>query len=236
MSLRAQLIANAFRQRFADLCQQRAVSISPAGFGPDSQFVAQVQRQLLAASPETSFPEPLFLPPSRSEGSPVWLQANGSCLESLRSLSLGQSLQVSPCVAPAGEDFPATLKACVRDAARSFQLLCERYECPVNLSLPVEAGTAEYLLERLMVQDRVWLERHESGGGRQDELELLLLRLNLVAVRAASTPDLRFPDALNYYYEKLPQDLQPAGDRGWLLASYLGLYARALAVHLKQAF
>ena len=57
----------------------------------------------------------------------------------------------------------------------------------------------------------------------------LWLKLNLVAVYALRVPDLRFLDALNYYYELLPMTWQPQTQHDWLHISYLALYARALA-------
>ena len=58
--------------------------------------------------------------------------------------------------------------------------------------------------------------------------------LSLVAISAAGTTDLRFLDALNYYYELLPSIGLPGAQHHWLLVSYLTLYAMALAAELHK--
>ena len=67
--------------------------------------------------------------------------------------------------------------------------------------------------------------RREGWDGAVNSDDLLL-RLNLCALYASRASDLRFLDALNYYYELLPAGWQPRGRNPWLLASYLALYAR----------
>jgi len=61
----------------------------------------------------------------------------------------------------------------------------------------------------------------------------LLLRLNLIAIYASFTIDLRYLDALNYYYELLPSAWRPES-HSWLRVSFLNFYARALAVHVTR--
>ena len=79
-----------------------------------------------------------------------------------------------------------------------------------------------------MVPDRARIE--------QQSLHLLdtgdlLLRLNLIAIYASFTNDLRYLDALNYYYELLPSDWYPKSPHNWLRVSFLSFYVRALVVH-----
>jgi hypothetical protein len=69
---------------------------------------------------------------------------------------------------------------------------------------------------------------------RSVDVNELLLLLNLCAVHACTTNDLRFLDALNYHYELLPANWHPASQHAWLLVSYFGLYARALAVRIEK--
>jgi len=71
-----------------------------------------------------------------------------------------------------------------------------------------------------MVADRA---RIEHGSLPLINADDLLLRLNLIAIYSSFTADLRYLDALNYYYELLPAD--------WLRIPFLSFYARALAVH-----
>ena len=59
-------------------------------------------------------------------------------------------------------------------------------------------GTAdvEETLRRLMVNDRAKIERREKA-----EMTGVFDRLDMIAEYAVSSPDLRYLDALNYYYE-----------------------------------
>jgi hypothetical protein len=75
-----------------------------------------------------------------------------------------------------------------------------------------------------MTADRTRLEKDSSRAVDAD----LLLKLNLISVHASTTSDLRFLDALNYYYELLPATLYPESQHPWLLVSWFALYARAL--------
>ena len=55
-----------------------------------------------------------------------------------------------------------------------------------------------------------------------------------IIVHASFTTDLRFLDALNYYYELLPSNWHPMSKHNWLLASYWSFFARALTVHVNR--
>lgn len=75
-----------------------------------------------------------------------------------------------------------------------------------------------------MVQDRARIERQPVPVA-DDEV---LSKLTLIAVEASTTRDLRFIDALNYYYELLHEFTTQAEDARYLFASFLDFYARAL--------
>ena len=45
------------------------------------------------------------------------------------------------------------------------------------------------------------------------------------------TTDLRYLDALNYYYELLPPAWYPESSHNWLRVSFLNFYLGALAIH-----
>ena len=124
---------------------------------------------------------------------------------------------------PPGE-FVSQLK--VKTAAREpvFSLLTERYAWPLNFSFPPEDDIREYLLMRLMTADRARIESSSADAVNTD----LLLKLNLISVHAATATDLRFLDALNYYYELLATTKFPESQHAWLLISWFALYARAL--------
>jgi hypothetical protein len=105
-----------------------------------------------------------------------------------------------------------------------FQALCARYRCPWNIAAPSELEIAEELLRRLMVTDRAKIE----AGGTFDA-DGLLLRLNLVGIRALAARDLRSFDALNYFYELPERSLVPMRSNPRLLAFWLCIYAQLLS-------
>ena len=77
-----------------------------------------------------------------------------------------------------------------------------------------------------MVADRARFEQRSLQLLNPDDL---LLRLNLIAIYASFTTDLRYLDALNYYYELLPSDWSLNNS---LRMSFLNFYSRALATHI----
>jgi hypothetical protein len=118
------------------------------------------------------------------------------------------------------------LSAFRADPARRVLLLADRYSSPLSFTLAEEMEVREHVLMRLMTHDRAAIEKGKSAQVTGDDL---LLKLNLIALMAARTTDLRFLDALNYYYE-LPRAVWPPRARDdTLMASYHALYAQALA-------
>jgi hypothetical protein len=222
--MRQILIENALRNRLSELCRTRVLRLVPARYENERQFVAQLREQLV-----TSPLESLGVPMSSASASIAWVKTEVSCLSSLQALSLGHSLPLSEAGHPLVGHFSEDLDRHKRDPVRRFQLLIERYACPLNFMLPAEDAVREYVLTRLMVQDRAQIEARSVNDIDEDDL---LLKLNLVAVHALGSDDLRFLDALNYYYELLPTDWVPCARHGWLVPSYLGLYARALAIQI----
>ena len=118
------------------------------------------------------------------------------------------------------------LQASIRDPQRRFELLATRYLHPLNVAASSEHRVREHLLERLMVADRARIEQHSLHLLNANDL---LLRLNLIAIYASFTTDLRYLDALDYYYELLPSDWSPNNS---LRLSFLNFYLRALATHI----
>lgn len=129
-------------------------------------------------------------------------------------------METSP---PVESEFFDALQASVRNPQRRFELLTTRYRHPLNVAAPLEHRIREHLLERLMVADRARIEQHSLHLLNPDDL---LLRLNLIAIYASFTTDLRYLDALNYYYELLPPDWYPHD------SFFLNFYLRALATHI----
>jgi len=219
VSINRELISNALKERFREVCDTPRLSTAicePANFFDDVRLklhgISIADMRDLIAYPR---------------GLDYWTTSDIGCRHSLLALSLGhrpelRSGEQSP-VAP----FMEFLTASRADPRRRIQLLAERYSSPLNFTLPFEDEVREYVLMRLMTRDRAGLEKDSHVDVNGDDL---LLKLNLVAVMAARTTDLRFLDALNYYYE-LPRVLWPtrACDDP-LMASYHALYAQALAV------
>ncbi|MDT4968993.1 MAG: hypothetical protein QOJ64_3730 [Acidobacteriota bacterium] len=219
-------IVTALKDRFAELLNTRIAGLLPERYGPASDFVADAKRQLLvASSTELSESFPKMTAPVR------WMEGDFDSLAYLRRLSLGEPLDLRFGAVPS---LPALLLDDLsnHDASARFQLLSERYACPLNFTLPAEDGVREWVLTRLMVQDRALIEKKNSL--RAIHAEDLLLKLNLVALQACAGSDLRFLDALNYYYELLPSAWHPPGQYDWLLVSYFCLYARALAAWISR--
>jgi len=105
-----------------------------------------------------------------------------------------------------------------------FKVLCARYRCPLNIGAASELEVAEELLRQLMVTDRAKLET-----GAAFDVDGVLLRLNLVGIRALVTHDLRSLDALNYFYELPQRSLTRLRANSHLLASWLCIYMQLLA-------
>lgn len=156
----------------------------------------------------------------------AWFESSGDSLTTIRALAADEEVE---CVEAAPPDEPVffdNLQTSIREPQRRFELLASRYLHPFNIGAPSEHRIREHLLERLMVADRARLEQHSLQLLKADDL---LLRLNLIAIYASFTTDLRYLDALNYYYELLPPDWSPNNS---LRLSFLNFYLRALATHI----
>jgi hypothetical protein len=220
-----EFISQALNERFHELCGVRLSHFVPETSGEIASFVSQVREQLSTASP-TDINDHA----SQMNAFDGWAMSDTDCLSSLRALSLGEPLQLQRGTRPPLDDFIKSLDEARTNPERRFQLLAERYSCPLNFTLDAEDDAREYVLARLMANDRARIEQNSVSAVASRDL---LLRLNLIAVHAARTPDLRFLDALNYYYELLPDGWQPNDTQHYrLLISYFALYARALAALL----
>ena len=79
-----------------------------------------------------------------------------------------------------------------------------------------------------------WFGERNEGAVTEKDADLAVLdaprRAAVLALHASRASDLRFLDALNYYYELLPVGWQPkATQHKQLLISFFALYARVLA-------
>jgi len=212
LSLIQSLISKALKQRQRDVCERLLALPSSSDFA--NKLNMHFQTANLSANWET--------PAS-------WKDAQRGCLLSLQDLALDEALEVSNRVPEMSRDeFRELLLSAARNPRERFALLTTEYSFPLNFLNPSEEKIREHVLERLMVQDRAAIERSSLGAADSDDL---FLRLNLIAIHAAVSTDLRFLDALNYYYELLPSNWHPASQHPWLLNSFLALYAKALTRH-----
>lgn len=185
-----------------------------------TEFASRLRKQLMAArdgqqlmtwtAPET------------------WFGNLSDSLAAMRALAADEQVACIEAELPDEAVFFDQLKSAVRNPQRRFELLTTRYLHPLNVAAASEQQIREHLLERLMVADRSRLEQHELHLLDADDL---LLRLNLIAIYASFATDLRYLDALNYYYELMPQAWYPESPHNWLRVSFLTFYMRALEVH-----
>lgn len=230
MSMRKKLISNALKERFQEVVGEVIPRLSaagiPCGIAP---FVRDVRQRLSNASLNdvrkitSGIKEPV-----------VWMESQdeASFRSSLFARALGYPRAFSPAQHPPVEPFLEVLIASRDDAELRVRLLTDRYANPSNFTLPAEEQVREFVLLRLMAHERARIER---GAFEKVNADDLLVMLNYVAVYAACGTDLRFLDALNYYYELLPMGWHSgAKQQAVLLASYLALYAGALAAWIRE--
>ena len=187
-----------------------------------SGFVSDLRKQLFASLDGQQFKE--WTAPR------TWFQSSCESLAAIRTLALDEEIECIN-VEPPVSTFFDDLHAAKADPYQRFQLLTMRYRHPLNIAAPSEDKVREHLLERLMVSDRASLEQHSLHVVDADDL---LLKLNLTAIYASVSHDLRYLDALNYYYELLPAVWYPNSPQNWLRVSFLMFYVRALAFHFNQ--
>jgi len=196
--------------------RDRIAGLSPQAFGDVADYLKRLQQSFLnddRAGDDTAHE----------------MAASADCVAALSAISL-TSAPIDSTIQPAdAAQFLELLKQCRNDSEARFRLLAERFSWPPSFSLSTEAEIREHVLMRLMVHDRACIEERSIASVDADDL---LLKLNLVAVHSRETDDLRFIDALNYYYELLPTDWVPRARHVSLVVSFLGLYARALHVRI----
>ena len=185
-----------------------------------TEFVSRLREQLVTAIDGQQF---------RKWAAPTsWFASSGDSLTAIRALAVDEPVECIEAAPPNEPDFFDELHASTRQPQRRFELLTTRYLHPLNFAAASEHRVREHLLERLMVADRSRIEQHSLHLLNADDL---LLRLNLIAIYASLSNDLRYLDALNYYYELLPSAWYPQSLHNWLRVSFLSFYGRALAAH-----
>lgn len=149
-----------------------------------------------------------------------WADCDASMAECLIAIGLGENIACRSSAAPTVVSCAEFQKLSSRDRVNALTV---RYRCPLNIGVESESEIAEELLRQLMVVDRVKLEAEAEF-----EVDDVLLKLNLVAVCARANRDLRFLDALNYFYELPQRSLAPLRRNPQLLAAWLCIYAQLL--------
>jgi hypothetical protein len=150
-----------------------------------------------------------------------WTDCDASLPEMLISIGLGENIACRPSAGVPAVFTCANFKKL--SGKHRLEALCVRYRCPLNIGLESEAEIAEELLRQLMVADRTRLEAEAEF-----DVDDVLLKLNLIAVCAGTKRDLRFLDALNYFYELPQRSLARLGRNPHFLAGWLCLYAQLL--------
>ena len=217
MSAREDAILDALKRRLSDV-RDRIAGLTPQAFGDAADYLKRLQQSFSSENPSGN---DLSLARAPSDGT--------DCVAALCAISLTSAPIDSTIQSADAEQFLELLKQCRNDSEKRFRLLAERFSWPPTFSLSSEAEIREHVLMRTMVHDRARIEERSIAGVDADDL---LLKLNLVAVHSLETDDLRFLDALNYYYELLPTDWVPRARHVSLVVSFLGLYARALHVRI----
>lgn len=223
-------MSKALKERFHEVVNEVIPRLSTAGIPCGvAPFIRDVRQVLANAS--LADVRRIISPVKKTV---VWTESQDkrTFRAALFARALGYPQQLLPVEPPPVEPFLEALIASRADARLRVMLLSERYANPLNFTLPAEEGVREFVLARLMAHDRARIEKGEIKEVNADDL---LLMLNYVAVYAACGIDLRFLDALNYYYELLPAGWhRDAGQQAVLLASYLALYAGALAAWIRE--
>jgi hypothetical protein len=207
------ILGEALRSRRAELRKYWRKFISPGCLESLGPIASEVEALLSGWSPARDWLLPDHF---------TWLCSEEDFSGGLQAIALARKIEWRPAeVAPA----PLSLSNFKKlTTAESFQLLCGRYRCPLNIAAPSELEIAEELLRQLMVTDRAKIE-----AGRPLDAVAVLLRLNLVGIRALLARDLRSLDSLNYFYELPQRSWLPERANFHLLAFWLCIYAQLLS-------
>jgi hypothetical protein len=150
-----------------------------------------------------------------------WADCDVSLPECLILIGVGQSIAWQRSAAAPTALSCADLKG--MSGMDRVEALSIRYCCPLNIGAQSESQIAEELLRQLMVVDR-----HRLEAESEFDVDDVLLKLSLTAICARMKRDLRFLDALNYFYELPRRPLGRLQRNPNFLASWLCLYAQLL--------
>ena len=153
----------------------------------------------------------------------TWMSCDADFLDCLDMIALAGKVEYRP--SDAGPPPLSLVHLSKLPDNERLKALCARYHCPLNIGTASEFGLAEELLRQLMVPDRAKLE-----AGEEFDVDMVLLKLNLVGIRAMITRDLRSLDALNYFYEVPERSLARMRASPRYLAFWLCIYAQLLCI------
>jgi hypothetical protein len=153
----------------------------------------------------------------------TWVNCDASFSDCLRAVALVGKVEYRPSDTNPARLSPLDLNKLSN--TKRLDLLCARYRCPLNIAAASEFDVAEELLRQLMVPDRAKLE-----AGEEFDVDFVLLKLNLVGIRAMITRDLRSLDALNYFYELPHRSLARMRASPRYVALWLCIYAQLLSM------
>jgi hypothetical protein len=227
-SRRKALVREALSHRLHEVWTERLPALTRRTFGPDAPRELGELKALASVTAEASLGASLYQEPSEKGAPP---SNSPDFNEELIRLALGrESCGPQPderLMEASAESFLAARRAAKKDPLKRFGLLAERYSCPLNIKLDSHI-VREALLEELMVQDRARIERATFPIASAPDM---LCKLNLMAVYTANQAcdDLRYLDALNYYYEILGEERERGLASHWLYITFLLLYARTLS-------
>jgi hypothetical protein len=217
-------IPSALNSRFHELCSAYVPYLVPQCFGEMPPFAGYVKNEITTGNQKKLAENFLTKYYISNHG---WMESEEKIFSALMELVSGKIVPAHFTTIQAPNHFMELLQASRPSPGERFNLLVARYNFPLNILLQSEEEIREYLLYRTMVPDRAKLDKLSLSTLDHDDL---LLRLNLIAVYAMATGEIRYLDSLNYYYERLPAKWIPGGRFPWLFISYIGLYARTLAI------
>jgi hypothetical protein len=152
----------------------------------------------------------------------IWLSSDADFWGCLQAVALARKVECRPADAVPPRLSVGELKKL--SGTDRLQALCSRYRCPLNIAAASEREIAEELLRQLMVPDRAKFE-----AGARFDVDLVLLALNLIGIRALASHELRSFDALNYFYELPLRSLVSMRANSRLLAFWLCIYAQLVS-------
>jgi len=210
---RDEILREALQGRRADLRQRWKQLISTECLGPLGSIGPQVGSFLSGQDSPRDW---------RVTAGFTWIDCDADFSDCLRTIALAGKFEYRPSDTTPSAFSPVDFNRL--SGNERLEALRARYRCPLNIGAASELDLAEELLRQLMVPDRAKLE-----AGAEFDAGLILLKLNLIGIRAMITRELRCLDALNYFYELPHQSLTRMRANPPYFAFWLCIYAQLLS-------